>query len=92
MKYDLTSDFLDLRPPVKGVYIYTCRDDLIFTKMVLKSNCQGRWVRGRVRYDSMREEFLVLNARGTFSLVCVFMLEGPFTQKQKSSIHSLFST
>ena len=30
MKYDLTSNFLDLRPHVKGIYIYTCKDDLIF--------------------------------------------------------------
>ena len=30
MKYDLTSNFLDFRPHVKGIYIYTCKDDLIF--------------------------------------------------------------
>ena len=30
MKYDLTNNFLDFRPHVKGIYIYTCKDDLIF--------------------------------------------------------------
>ena len=32
MKYDLTSDFLDFRPHVKGIYIYiyTCKADFIF--------------------------------------------------------------
>ena len=30
MKYDLTSDFLDFRPHVKGIYIYAFRADFIF--------------------------------------------------------------
>ena len=30
MKYDLNSDFLDFRPHVKGIYIYTCKADFIF--------------------------------------------------------------
>ena len=30
MKYDLTSVFKDLRPHVKGIYIYTCKADFIF--------------------------------------------------------------
>ena len=30
MKYDITSVFKDLRPHVKGIYIYTCKDDFIF--------------------------------------------------------------
>ena len=30
VKYDLTSDFLDFRPHVKGIYIYTCKADFIF--------------------------------------------------------------
>ena len=30
MKYDLTSDFLDFRPHVKGIYIYTYKADFIF--------------------------------------------------------------
>ena len=30
MKYDLTSDFLDFRPHVKGIYIYKCKADFIF--------------------------------------------------------------
>ena len=33
-------------------------------------------------YDSLREELLVLNDRGDFSLFCVFLLEWPFTQKK----------
>ena len=31
MKYDLTSDFLDLRPHEKGIYIYTCKAVFDFT-------------------------------------------------------------
>ena len=30
MKYYLTSNFLDFRPHVKGIYIYTCESDFIF--------------------------------------------------------------
>ena len=30
VKYDLTSDFLDFRPHVKGIYIYRCKADSIF--------------------------------------------------------------
>ena len=30
MKYDLTGDFLDFRPHVKGIYIYTCEANFIF--------------------------------------------------------------
>ena len=30
MKYDLTCDFLDFRPHVKGVYIYKCKFDFVF--------------------------------------------------------------
>ena len=30
MQYDLTSDFSDFRPHVKGIYIYTCEADFIF--------------------------------------------------------------
>ena len=30
MKYDLTGDFLDFRPHIKGIYIFTCKADFIF--------------------------------------------------------------
>ena len=30
LKYDLTSNFLDFRPHVKGIYIYSCKADFIF--------------------------------------------------------------
>ena len=36
MKYDLTGCFLDFRPHVKGIYIYTCKADFVFDLDVIK--------------------------------------------------------
>ena len=45
---------------------------------------------GRLWYDSVREELLVLNARGDFLLASVLFLEWFFTKTHKSSIRSLY--
>ena len=46
----LNEQFLDLRPLVKGIYIYTCKAVFDFTYTGLKLTCQGRWItRDRVR-------------------------------------------
>ena len=76
MKYDLTSDVLDFRPHVKGIYIYTCKADVIFDLDGLEVELSRRsGLGGFERYVSLREELLVLNARGDFLLASVLLLD-----------------
>ena len=75
MKYDSTSNFLDLRPLVKGINIYICEAVFYFTYMGLKSACQGRWF-VRACAILFTERGVIGSQRpGDFLLVCVFLLE-----------------
>ena len=89
MKYDLTSNFLDLRLLVELLYIYKCKAILDFTYMGLKLTSQGRWVHGLACYDSLREELLVLNARAVFCFFVFFCLNDSSKGKKISQMRAV---
>ena len=66
--------FLDLRPHVKGIHIFICEVNLIFTYMGLKSNCQGRWVaRARVIWFAERGVLGSQRPGRFFACLCFFV-------------------
>ena len=73
MKYNLTSNFLDLIPLVKGLNIYIhVRPFFILLRWYWSWPAKEGRSRGLSWYNSLWEELLVLNTRGDFLLVCVF--------------------
>ena len=72
MKYDLTSNSLDLRPLVKGIYIYTFKSVFCFTCMGLKLACKGRWFARDLVILFAERGVIVSQRPGSFLLVCVF--------------------
>ena len=72
VKYDLTSDLIFLRPLIKVIYIYVCKDIFYFTCMELKLIYQGMWV-ARYRAIWFAERRVVgSQSPGNFLLASVF--------------------